>query len=139
MCLFGMQLQVAHAFELRSEKPLDPEQASSSTIGHVMDVQNSKKWIRLHAAAGCSPTVTHSHAAKSLLLFKDGPVRFRLPQEHLLLQGFEFNLIKVISRGRIPREIGQLAGNSMALPVIECILAALAHTFPETFQKAACN
>ena len=61
----------------------------------------------------------------------------RLPQEHLLLQGFGFDVIKAIPYGRHPKAIGEVAGNAMALPVIECILSALAHTFPDTFQRNA--
>lgn len=107
--------------------------------GYVIDVMNSEDWIRLPCSAGCAPTVTGSHNQKALVLLQIpiSECRYLLPGEHFLLQGFDLRHIKMISNavGGSPTIMGRLAGNAIALPVMECFVTALSNTYPEVFKK----
>ena len=102
---------------------------------YVIDVRNSKEWSNL---TKCAPTVTRSHSNKSIVVLrpqKDPKFRFMLAEEHLLLQGYRFAQIKAISQAVdcSAARIGKLAGNGIALPIITCLIEAVANTFPTVF------
>jgi hypothetical protein len=130
-----------HAF---FEDPASASRRHNLTISqacagnYVIDMQNSLSWMHL-SSSGCAPTVTCSHNKNSILILKV-PVcksRFLLPEEHWLLQGFDLKDIRAISLGVNGSQstIGCLAGNAIALPVMECLVEALSGTYPEVFKE----
>jgi hypothetical protein len=107
----------------------------AQNLYYVIDVRNSKEWSNL---TKCAPTVTRSHSNKSIVVLrpqKDPKFRFMLAEEHLLLQGYRFARIKAISQAVdcSAARIGELAGNGIALPIITCLIEAVANTFPTVF------
>lgn len=106
---------------------------------YVIDVDNSLDWMHLPSCSGCAPTVTSTHNKDSIVVLKNpiDEIRFMLPEEHFLLQGFDLKHIKAISAavGGSPSSVGHLAGNAIPLPVMGCFVRTLSATYPEVFKQ----
>jgi hypothetical protein len=118
------------------------EQASEHM--YTMDVQNSynpltKKgqWMRL-TALGHSPAVTASHNCKSIALLHKDHMRFLLPHEHAIIQGWSMKHVAVAHDlfSNDAKTIATLAGKGFHVDVIQNVILSIIRSYPERFYKA---
>jgi hypothetical protein len=117
------------------------EQASEHM--YTMDVQNSynpltkkEQWMRL-SALGHSPTVTASHNSKSIALLHKDHMRFLLPHEHAIIQGWSMKHVAVAHDlfSNNTKTIATLAGKGFHVDVIQNVILSIIRSYPERFYK----
>ena len=119
---FGDPLTKGHRHGLTLEQ--------ASEYMYTMDVQNSynplskkEQWMRL-TALGHSPTVTASHNSKSIALLHKDHMRFLLPHEHAIIQGWSMKHVAVAHDlfSNNTKTIATLAGKGFHVDVIQNVV-----------------
>ena len=106
------------------------EQASEHM--YTMDVQNSYNPMRL-TALGHSPTATASHNYKSIALLHKDYMRFLLPHEHAIIQGWSLKHVAVAHDlfSSDTRTIATLAGKGFHVDVIQNVILSIIKSYPD--------